>query len=278
MGKFSKTRRRTKKRGGSHQRGRWITLKQKIEKIEQNCYEKKEAYEIKIDEELEQKIEKIEQNCDEKKEAYEIKIDEECKRKIKEASETFNRAGREDLYEILGVRTGASKEEIKKAYREKARKYHPDRKPTDPQATEKFQKISHARGVLNNTVFNKHLDQQEKLNFEDLLFSKIDEKDNANELANEAIEIFKNIRVSQNPVNKQNMETELYTIFGEIPDDDHSKKIIIKELYSLVEEMKGGGKRRRTRRNQKKKSKKTHHKKPKKSRRKKHNTRRKRRH
>lgn len=55
----------------------------------------------------------------------------------------------EDYYDILGVSKDASKEEIKKAYRKKAKKYHPDRNPDDAEkAREKFKKISEAYEVL----------------------------------------------------------------------------------------------------------------------------------
>ena len=57
----------------------------------------------------------------------------------------------EDYYKTLGVKRDASQAEIQKAYRELARKYHPDRNPDDKTAKEKFQKVQTAFEVLNDT-------------------------------------------------------------------------------------------------------------------------------
>ncbi|MCC6493997.1 MAG: J domain-containing protein [Pirellulales bacterium] len=56
----------------------------------------------------------------------------------------------EDYYATLGVPRGASAEEIKKAYRGLARKYHPDLNPDDPKAKEKFQAVQSAFDVLSD--------------------------------------------------------------------------------------------------------------------------------
>ena len=56
----------------------------------------------------------------------------------------------EDYYGVLGVPRNASQADIQKAYRELARKYHPDMNPDDPSATKKFQQIQAAFDVLNN--------------------------------------------------------------------------------------------------------------------------------
>jgi DnaJ-class molecular chaperone len=56
----------------------------------------------------------------------------------------------EDYYGVLGVPRNASQAEIQKAYRELARKYHPDMNPDDKTAKKKFQKVQAAFDVLNN--------------------------------------------------------------------------------------------------------------------------------
>lgn len=65
-----------------------------------------------------------------------------------------------DLYAILGVSKTASQEEIKKAYRALAFKYHPDRNPGDKSAEEKFKEINDAYDVLGDEAKRKQYDMQ----------------------------------------------------------------------------------------------------------------------
>ena len=65
----------------------------------------------------------------------------------------------EDYYEILGISKSVSEDEIKKAYRKMAVKYHPDKNPDDKQAEEKFKKITEAYDVLSDPEKRKVYDQ-----------------------------------------------------------------------------------------------------------------------
>src|SRR5256714_1821204 len=68
-------------------------------------------------------------------------------------------AARPDYYKVLGVGKGASDEEIKKAYRKLARKYHPDQNSGDKQAEERFKEISQAHDVLSDPEKRKAYDR-----------------------------------------------------------------------------------------------------------------------
>jgi molecular chaperone DnaJ len=58
--------------------------------------------------------------------------------------------GKRDYYEVLGVSKNATRDEIKKAYRKQALKYHPDRNPGDKKAEENFKEAAEAYDVLSN--------------------------------------------------------------------------------------------------------------------------------
>ena len=64
-----------------------------------------------------------------------------------------------DYYEVLGTQKGASAEEIKKAYRKMAMKYHPDRNPGDKEAEEKFKEAAEAYEVLSDDDKRARYDQ-----------------------------------------------------------------------------------------------------------------------
>ena len=68
-------------------------------------------------------------------------------------------ADKRDYYEVLGVSKTASQDEIKKAYRQLAKKYHPDMNPGDAEAEAKFKEASEAYGILSDEEKRRKYDQ-----------------------------------------------------------------------------------------------------------------------
>ena len=67
-----------------------------------------------------------------------------------------------DPYKVLGLRKGASEEQIKKAYRSLARDLHPDKNMGDPHAEEKFIQVAEAYESLTDPNSEYHKQEQEK--------------------------------------------------------------------------------------------------------------------
>ncbi len=68
-------------------------------------------------------------------------------------------ASKRDYYEVLGVSRGAGPDDLKKAYRQLARRYHPDANPDDASAAEKFKEVSEAYAILSDPQKRAQYDQ-----------------------------------------------------------------------------------------------------------------------
>ena len=66
-----------------------------------------------------------------------------------------------DPYQVLGISPGAAPEEIKRAYRQKAKEYHPDLHPNDPIAAQKMNEINEAYDMLQNPEKYRAKQEQE---------------------------------------------------------------------------------------------------------------------
>ncbi|KAI8485210.1 DnaJ sub C member 5B [Branchiostoma belcheri] len=89
----------------------------------------------------------------------------------------------ESLYQVLGLKKDATPDEIKRAYRKLALKFHPDKNPDNPEATEKFKEINRAHSILSDetkkNIYDEYGSFEEdeefvNLNPEDL---QVDEED-----------------------------------------------------------------------------------------------------
>src|SRR5262245_21386862 len=68
-----------------------------------------------------------------------------------------------DYYDVLGVASNASQDEIKKAYRRLAKRYHPDANQNDPKAADRFKEISEAYQVVGDAEKRKQYDDMRRL-------------------------------------------------------------------------------------------------------------------
>ena len=69
------------------------------------------------------------------------------------------KVSKKDFYDVLGVNKSASNDEIKKAYRKLAMKYHPDKNPDNKEAESKFKEINEAYEILSDSEKRQKYDQ-----------------------------------------------------------------------------------------------------------------------
>lgn len=94
-----------------------------------------------------------------------------------------------DYYEILGVSRNASTDEIKKAYRKLAAKYHPDKNPGDKHAEEMFKQINEAHSVLTDPGKRKLYDRfgENWKQFENMDEKHVGSTKNTSSISNRAV-------------------------------------------------------------------------------------------
>jgi len=68
-----------------------------------------------------------------------------------------------DFYQVLGVPDSATQDEVKKAYRRLAKRYHPDANQNDPKSADRFKEISEAYQVIGDAEKRKQYDDMRRL-------------------------------------------------------------------------------------------------------------------